>query len=79
MSPGPFVAGLNCSGNVFGGFSSFARQIGTLNLIAIHLITLHNILENIQIATIQTKAADFVKINICVILKTFGRDCLFNS
>jgi hypothetical protein len=28
-----------------------------------------------QIAIIQTEAADFVKINICVILKTFGHDC----
>ena len=42
---------------------------------AIHLITLHNILEYTQIAVIQTEAADFVKINICVILKTFGHDC----
>ena len=66
MSAGPFVAGLKCRGNVFGGFSSFAWQIGTLQLIAIHLITLHNILE--QIAIIQTEAADFVNINICVIL-----------
>jgi hypothetical protein len=74
MSAGPFVAGLKCSGNVFGGFSSFAWQRGTLQLIAIHLITLHNILEYMQIAIIQTEAADFVKINICVILKTFGHD-----
>ena len=29
-----------------------------------------------QIATIQTEAADFVKINIWVILKTFGHDCI---
>jgi hypothetical protein len=28
-----------------------------------------------QISIIQTEAADFVKINICVILKTFGHDC----
>ena len=28
-----------------------------------------------QIAIIQTEAADFVKINIFVILKTFGHDC----
>ena len=68
MSAGPFVAGLKCSGNVFWGFSSFAWQIGTLELIAIHLITLHNILEYMKIAIIQTAAADFVKINICVIL-----------
>ena len=27
-----------------------------------------------QIAIIQTEAADFVKIQICVILKTFGHD-----
>ena len=46
-----------------------------LQLIAIHLITLHNILEYMQIAIIQTEAADFVKINFCVILKTFGHDC----
>jgi hypothetical protein len=76
MSAGPFVAGLKCSGKVFWGFSSFARQKGTLQLIAIHLITVHNILEYIQIAIIQTEAADFVKINICVILKTFGHDCI---
>ena len=29
-----------------------------------------------QIPIIQTEAADFVKINICVILKTFGHDCI---
>ena len=29
-----------------------------------------------QIAIIQTEAADFVKINICVILKTFGHNCI---
>ena len=79
MSAGPFVAGLKCSGNVFGGFSSFALQRGTLQLIAIHLITLHNILEYMQIAIIQTEAADFVKINICVVLKTFGHDCILDA
>ena len=52
-----------------------AVERGTLQLIAIHLITLHNILEYIQNAIIQTEAADFVKINICVIFKTFGHDC----
>ena len=77
MSGGPFVAGLKCSGNVFYGFSSFPWQRGTLQLIAIHLITLHNILKYMQIAIIQTEAADFVKINICVILQTFGHDCSF--
>jgi hypothetical protein len=41
---------------------------------AIYLITLHNILEYMQIAIMQSEAADFVKINICVILKTFGHD-----
>ena len=46
-----------------------------LQLTAIHLITLHNILEYMQIAIIQTEASDFVKINIFVILKTFGHDC----
>ena len=45
-----------------------------MQLIAIHLITLHNILEYMQISIIQTEAADFAKINICVILKTFGHD-----
>ena len=75
MSAGPFVAGLKCSGNVVLGFSSFAWQRGTLQLIAIHLITLHNILEYMQIAITQTEAADFVKMYICVILKTFGHDC----
>ena len=39
------------------------------------MITLHNILEYMQIAIIQTEAADFVKSHICVILKTFGHDC----
>ena len=29
-----------------------------------------------QIAFIQTEAADFVKINICVILIIFGHDCM---
>jgi hypothetical protein len=76
MSAGPFVAGLKCSGNVFWGFSSFACQRGTLKLIAIHLITLHNILEYMQITIIQTEAADFVKMYICAILKTFGHDCI---
>jgi hypothetical protein len=75
ISAGPFVAGLKCNGNVFGGFSSFAWQRGTLQLIAIHLITLHNILEYMQVAIIQTEVADIVKINICFILKTFGHDC----
>ena len=75
MSAGPFVAALKCSGNVLGGFSSFAWQRGTLELIAIHLITLHNILEYMKIAIIQTEAADFVNIYICVILKTFGHNC----
>ena len=59
----------------FGGFSSFAWQSGILQLIAIHLITLHNILEYMQLAIIQTEAADLVKMNICVIVKTFGHDC----
>ena len=72
MTAGPFVAGLKCSGNVFWEiqFICIAKRD-----IAIHLITLHNILEYMQIAIIQTEAADFVKINICVILKTFGHDC----
>ena len=60
---------------IFGGFSSFVWQRGILQLIAIHLITLHNILEYMLIAIIQNEAADFVKINICVILQTFGHDC----
>ena len=79
MSAGPFVAGLKCSGHVFGGFSSFELQRGTLQLLAIHLITPHNILEYMQISIIQTEAADFVKINICVILKTFYPQNPFNS
>ena len=57
-SADPFVAGLKFKGNVFWGFSSFAWQRGTLQLIAIHLITLHNILEYLQIAIVQTEAAD---------------------
>jgi hypothetical protein len=36
-------------------------------------ITLHNILEYMQIAMIQTEAADFVKMNICVILNFWPR------
>ena len=63
----------------FVGFSSFAWQRGTLQLIAINPITLHNILEYMQIAIIQTEAADFVKIYICVSLKTFGHDCSFKE
>ena len=47
----------------------------TLQVIAVKLITLYNILEYIQIAIIKTEAVDFVKINICIILKTFGHDC----
>ena len=50
----------------FWGLSSFSWQRGTLQLIAIHLITLHNILEYMQIAIIKTEAADFVKMYICV-------------
>jgi hypothetical protein len=73
MSAGPFVAGLKCSGNVFGGFSSLSWQRDFA--IAINLLALHNILEYMQIAIIQTEAADFVKINICVILRTFGHEC----
>ena len=30
-------------------------------------------------AIIQTEAADFVKMYICVILKTFGHDCTQNA
>ena len=55
LSAGPFVAGLKCNGIFLGGF----RVI--LQLIAIHLITLHNILEYMQIAILKTEAADFVK------------------
>ena len=78
MSAGPFVAGLKCSGNVFLGISSPWQRV-TLQLIAIHLITIHNILEYMQIAIIQTEATDFVKINICVILKYFGHDCMYRG
>ena len=74
MSAGSFVTGLKCSGNVFGGFSSFAWQRGTLKLIAIHLITLHNILEYIQIAIIQIEAADFENVYLSF-SKRFGHDC----
>jgi ribosomal protein L35AE/L33A len=76
MLAGPFVAGLKCSGNVFWGDSVHLHgKEGLLQLIVIHMITLHNILEYIQIAIIQTEAADFVKINIYVILKNVGHDC----
>ena len=56
MSAGPFVAGLKCSGNILGGiqFICMAKRD-----FAIHLITLHDILEYLQIAIIQTEAADF--------------------
>ena len=64
--------------NVFWGFSSFAWQRGTLQIIAIHLITLYNFLEYMQIAIVQTEAADLVKMYICVILKTFGLNCTLN-
>ena len=50
-----------------------------MQLIAINLITLHNILGYLQIAIIQTEAADFVKINIFVILKTFGHDYIYRG
>ena len=66
MSSGPFVAGLKCSGNV--SFGDSVHLHGKEGLIAIHLITLHNMLEYMQFAIIQTEAADFVEINICVIL-----------
>jgi hypothetical protein len=52
----------------FGGDSVHLHGRGTLQLIAIYLIALHSILEYMQISIIQTEAADFVKINICVIL-----------
>ena len=75
MSAGPFVAGLKCSGNVLGGIQFICMAEGLCNLIKIHLITHHNILEYMQITIIQTEAAEFVKIHFCVILKTFGHDC----
>jgi hypothetical protein len=54
-------------GKYLGGIQFICMARGTLQLIAIHMITLHNILEYMQIAFIQTEAtaADF---NICVIL-----------
>jgi hypothetical protein len=45
----------------------------------IYQITLHNIPEYMQIAILQTEAADFVKNHICVILKTFRHDCTGNG
>lgn len=57
----------------------FSWQRGTLQSIEIHLITLHNILEYIQIAIIETETADFVKMNICIIFKTFGKKCSFEK
>lgn len=57
----------------------FWGQRVTLQLIAIHLIPLHNMLEDMQIPIIKTEAADFVKINIYVILKTFGQGCKFQD
>lgn len=41
---------------------------------AVYLITLHKILEYMQTAFIKAEAADFLRTNICVILKTFGHD-----
>ena len=46
-------------------FRSFAWQRGTLQSIAIHLITLHNILEYMQIAIIQTEAAECENSYLC--------------
>jgi hypothetical protein len=62
MSADPFVAGLKY---FWEGFSSFAWQRGTLQLIAIRLITLHNILDYMQIAIIQNEAADFENLYLC--------------
>ena len=72
MSAGPFVAELKCSGIFFGGGVQLICM--AKRDFAFHLITLHNM----QISIIQTEAADFVKINICVILKTFGYDCTYS-
>ena len=72
MSAGPFVAGLKCSGNVFWGIQFICMEKRDF---AIHLITLHNILDYMQITIKQTEAADFMKTYICVNLKTFGHDC----
>lgn len=59
-----------------GGFNLVSLQRGTLQLIVIHLITLDHIVEYVQIAIIKTETADFIKINICVILKSFGHGCI---
>ena len=75
MSAGPFVAGLKCSGNGFFGIKFIFIAKRDFAITEIHLITLHNILDFMQISIIKTEAADFVKINICVILKTFGHGC----
>ena len=61
----------------FWGIQYICMAKRDLQLIAIHLITLHNILEYMQTGIIQTEAADFVKMNIRVILKMFGHDCVF--
>lgn len=70
-------ADLKCSRIFFWGgvLSSFSWQRGPLQLIAIHLIPLQNIPEYMQIAIIKSETADFVKINIYVILKTSGHNC----
>jgi hypothetical protein len=45
--------------NSFWGIQLICMAKRDLQLIAIHLITLHNILEYMQIAIIQTEGADF--------------------
>lgn len=54
ISAGPFVPGLKCSGNVFGMGFLFSWQRGTLQLIVIHLITIHN--THSSTAIIKTEA-----------------------
>jgi hypothetical protein len=77
MSAGPFVAGLKCSGNILGGiqFICMAKRDFAMSCKSSDHSSYHNIIGCMQIAIIQTKAADFVKMYICVILKPFGRDC----
>ena len=72
ISAGHFVAGRKCSGIVFGGFSSFALQRGTLQFIRSLCITFWSICKLPSYNLRQ-------QVHICVILKTFGHDRTFTK
>lgn len=71
-----------CMGKRFGnGFAvifvtrSFLWKGIILQIIAIHPVMLHK-LEWMQISTVKTEEANFVKNKICAILKTSGHNCV---